>query len=143
MKKKIRTITNSVFATIFLYLVVMPTHVLADYADEPYRLRSFEDYFSNIMIAVWGLSIPYFIFSIVMVGFKYAFAFGDEQKLSGLKTRGGNLVIGFFLVFGGYFVVRMIMSLMNFNDPGGANCFSSPLGGQPIFQFFFPDVCAG
>lgn len=109
---------------------------------EPHRLRSLENMFANAMIVVWALTIPYFIFIIFSIGFQWIFAFGDEQKLQELKSRGGRVIASFALMFGGYIVISTIMKLFLFQDPN--KCFDSPLGKQvPFFKFFFPEVCEG
>lgn len=146
MKRLPQVIKRILLATVvFLFSAQQKVYAAAiDVTTPPHRIKSVEGYVANALVAIWGLSIFYFMLSIAMIGFQYMTAFGDEQKISQAKKKGGNVVIAFVLVFGGYFFVRMIMELVLFQDPN--DCFQSPLGGSdpvPIFQFFFPDVCAG
>ena len=105
------------------------------------RIREVESIFINILIAIWALSIPYFMFVIGSIGAQWMMSFGDEQKLASLKTRAGNVVLSFAMVFGGFLVVKLVISLLGVKDPRGSDCFQSPLGGNPIFQIFFPESC--
>ena len=95
-------------------------------------------------MAAWALSIFYFVFVVIMIGVKWMLSQGDESKLSGIKQRGGNIFLAIFFVFGGYILIRLLMSLLGFNDPSGAKCLNSLLSKQvPFFKFFFPDACSG
>ena len=115
-----------------------PDQLLKDTA--PMRLSAFEDMLANVLIIIWALSIPYFLFTIISIGAKWMISGGDEQKLGVLKTRGGNILLSVGLVFGGYLVIKIIMRLLLFQDPN--SCFKSLLPSQtPFFQFFFSEAC--
>jgi hypothetical protein len=133
---------SSIFVTIFLTSVILLSQVSASgfYGEEPARLSEAQTIVIHALIAVWGLSIFYFIFVVASIGAQWMISMGDEQKLAQLKQRGGNVVIGFAFVFGGYIVVRLVISLLALRSPG--DCFSSPFGNNAIFQFFFPDACS-
>lgn len=130
-----------IYVAIFFFIA--PERVLAAVKvdDAPNRISQFEDIFANVLVAAWALSVPYFIFIVASIGFRYMFAFGDEQKTGELKKKGGSIFFSFALVFGGYFVVRIVMSLLDFKDPSGVDCFTSAVGDVPFFEIFFPDVC--
>lgn len=143
MTKTFKTLKSLLLASMLLLLQI-PHQVLAiDLQDEPMRIRDLESMFINTIIAVWVLSIPYFMFVIGSIGAQWMLSGGDEQKLAGLKKRGGNVALSFALVFGGYIVVKLIISLLGLKSPGGTDCFTSPFGGSAIFQFFFPEACGG
>jgi len=140
MKKVINVVIS--YVNFFLFFICFfPNVVLAvDIEDtEPLRIRQLESIFMNVLIAIWALSIPYFMFVIGSIGFKWMTSFGDEQKVAALKTRAGNVVLSFAMVFGGFLVVKIIIGLLGFRDPN--DCFKSQLGGNPIFQIFFPEAC--
>lgn len=128
-----------------LYLACLASKARADdnliYSDTPPRLRDFEWIFGNIVIAIWALSIPFFIFMVLSIGFQYMFSFGDENKTAAIKQKGTRLVVSMVLLFGGYIVIRLVMSLLVFKDPG--DCFKTNLSDSPMFKFFFPGVCTG
>ena len=139
MKKLLNSIKLS-----FVSLVVTPVFLkkgvlAADPDAAPLHIREAESWVVNGLIAIWSLSILYFIFLVISIGAQWMIAMGDEQKLASLKKRGGNIVLAFFLVFGGYIVVRLLISLLVLQDPN--SCFTSPFGDVATFQFFFPGVC--
>jgi hypothetical protein len=110
-----------------------------DESDPPLRIKQLESIFVNVIIAAWALSIPYFIFVVISIGGQWMLSGGDEQKLASLKTKGKNIIFSFALVFGGYLIVKLVMSLIGLRDPN--SCFTSPMGGNAMFQFFFPEAC--
>lgn len=134
MKKKIIGLVNFMV----LFPLVFTNQVMA-YVDEPIRLREAESYVVNGVIAIWALSIPYFMYIVGRIGFEKMLSAGDEQKNAALKTRGGNFFLSFGMVFGGYIFVRLLISLLGLTSP--ASCFTSPMGDTAIFQFFFPTAC--
>lgn len=110
-------------------------------SDEPRRLREAESLLANVLVALWALSIPYFIFVIISIGAQWMVSAGDENKLAVIKKRGGNVFLSFALVFGGYLVVRLVMSLVIFRDPNTCFDAAGSLENSPFFQFFFPNAC--
>jgi hypothetical protein len=140
MKRKIYKFLFTVFISSWIFLSYFGASVLAlTEEDEPFRIRDFESIVVNILIAIWALSIPYFMFVIISIGASWMLSGGDEQKLGSLKTRAGNVMLSFFLLFGGYLIVKIVISFLGLKDPN--DCFKSPLGGSPIFQFFFKEAC--
>jgi hypothetical protein len=147
MRKTLRTGILNSFIFSSLFLTWFATSVSAQVTDEdapPLRLQSAETIFINVLIAIWSLSIPYFIFVIIQIGFEWMTSAGDEQKMASLKTRGKNVFFSFGLVFGGYLGVKLLMSLLGLKSPetSGGKCFTSPLDDNAIFQFFFPEACS-
>ncbi len=139
MKKRLKILLK-IFVFSTLFLTQFTGAVFAQLEEsEPMRIREVESIFINVLIAIWALSIPYFMFVIGSIGAKWMVSFGDEQKLAALKTRAGNVVLSFVMVFGGFLVVKLVISLLGVKDPN--DCFNSPLGGNPIFQVFFPESC--
>lgn len=139
--KKLVTKTNGFLIGAWVFASQMGQKVLADdlaTSDQPARLRSAQAMFAKVLTAVWALSILYFIFVIISIGARYMVSAGDENTQAILKKRGGNLVLSFILVFGGYLVVKLIISLLGFKDPG--ECFGGGID-TPFFQFFFPELC--
>lgn len=142
MKKHLKILLNIfIFSTLFLTQFASAAYAQLE-ESEPMRIRDIESIFINVIIAIWALSIPYFMFVIGSIGAKWMLSFGDEQKLASLKTRAGNVVLSFAMVFGGFLVVKLVISLLGVKDPRGSDCFQSPLGGNPIFQIFFPESCS-
>ncbi|MBN2015415.1 hypothetical protein JW766_01145 [Candidatus Dojkabacteria bacterium] len=141
MKKAKKIIMT--FATGFtVFLTQINTKVFAaDIYAEPMRLREAESIFVNVIIAIWVLSIPYFMFVVGSIGVQWMLSGGDEQKLTELKTRGKNVVFSFALVFGGYLAVRLVMSLLGLRDPNKCFDAAAGMGDSPVFQFFFPGAC--
>lgn len=139
MSKPVKILLN-IFIFSSLFLTQFTSIVFAQLEEsEPMRIREVESIFINVLIAIWALSIPYFMFVIGSIGAKWMLSFGDEQKLAAIKTRAGNVVLSFAMVFGGFLVVKLIISLLGVKDPN--DCFQTPLGGNPIFQVFFPSAC--
>lgn len=138
MKHQLRKVIQVCAVVPVIFFRVFNTAVLAIQKD-PHRIREVEDWVANGILILWSLSIPYFLFTIITVGFQYMTAFGDEQKLAQIKTKGGNIMIGFALVFGGYFVVRIVLDIVMFKNPD--QCFSTPIT-SPFFQIFFPSSCS-
>ncbi len=148
MKDLIRSINKTfiqviVYLTLFMFFMPSQAVFAVDTDAEPMRLREFEDIFIHALIAIWALCIPYFMFVVGSIGFQWMVSGGDEQKLAGLKKRGGNVALSFAMVFGGYLVVRLVISLLGLKSPAGEDCFASPFGNSAIFQFFFPEACSG
>ncbi|MBU0975516.1 MAG: hypothetical protein ABIE03_07810 [Patescibacteria group bacterium] len=142
---KIKNLLRGLFLVpLTLVLKISGVKAAGTIKDEPYRLQELEVIFIDALLALWALSIPYFIFTVIYIGAQWMLAFGDEQKLAGLKKRGGNVAIAFGLVFGGYIFVRVMIILLALQDPG--NCFTTgfdQFDNMAIFKFFFPGVCTG
>ncbi|MFC1780496.1 hypothetical protein ACFLY9_02280 [Patescibacteria group bacterium] len=135
--KKLKNILQTSLVSLWLY--VNSISVAFAVPDEPLRLQQAESIFVNVIIAAWALSIPFFIFVVISIGGQWMLSAGDEQKLASLKTKGKNVILSFALVFGGYLIVKLVMSLIGLRDPD--SCFTSPIGGNAMFQFFFPEAC--
>jgi len=116
LNKKISKFLLIIFVSFFTFFNRFSSIVFAQNnlttSDTPPRLRESESVFVTAIVGMWALTIPYFIFNIVYIGFLYMFSFGDEQKAQSVKSRGTNLVVSVGLTFGGYIVVRVLMQIM-------------------------------
>ena len=129
--------------SVLLYVSMFKVNVLAmSPSAEPARIRDVEKMVVGGLAVVWALTIPYFMFVVGAIGFQLMMSLGDETKQASLKTRGGNFVLSFVMVFGGYLVVKLVMSLLGFKNPGATDCFGPPVT-NPFFQIFFPEICTG
>lgn len=144
MSKKIKQLLGIV--TAFLtWGLKLKNRVMATLIEdtEPARIREAEKIFANVIIAIWALSIPYFIFVVASIGVQYMLSFGDEQKAASVKKKGGNLFVGAGILFGGFLVVKLVISLLGFRAPDKADCFADGRDiTDPFFQIFFPELCS-
>jgi len=136
--KRIGVFFFMIFSNLFLYTQKVFADDLID-SDKPARLSDSRDIFVNVMIAIWALAIPYFIYNVIYIGAQWMLSQGDQGKLTQVKQRGGKIFFSVFLVFGGYLIVRLLIILLDINHP--AHCFNSPFGEVPMFEFFFARVC--
>lgn len=140
-RKSVKIFTCFITLLVFSFLskisVKATTQLNVVGADMP-RLKSLETIFLNIMVAIWALSIPYFLFNIVYIGFLYMTSMGDETKAASAKGRGGKLVLSAIILFGGWLVVNFLMNILNLK---GGECLDGTPVTEPFFRFFFTSAC--
>ncbi len=149
---KIKKLFLQIFTSLGLFLFALNSKAFAQakpiQQTEPARVRDVETIFAQSLSVLWALSIPYFMYMLIMIGARWMLSFGDETKQGELKKRGGNFVLSMVMVFGGYLVVKMIISLLGFKNPDpsapGKSCFDDGTDvSDPFFQVFFPEICKG
>ena len=123
-------------AFIFLYSPIAARSALVD--EEMPRLRDTETIIANALIALWALSIPYFLFNVVYIGFLYMTSMGDETKAQTAKQRGGRIILSFAIVFGGWIIVKFLIEILQLK--GAGNCMDTVLP-DPMIKFFFENPC--
>jgi hypothetical protein len=141
MKKFLKRIASS-FLVILSYPFLYHNNISAKdlvHGDEPARLYDARDIFVNVLIALWAIAIPYFMYNVMYIGGQWMLSQGDQTKLTQVKQRGGRIFLSAFLVFGGYLIVRLLMILLDLNRP--ETCFDTPFRDVPMFEFFYPKVC--
>lgn len=150
MKKAVISICITLSLTIAL-LVSLSLPVLAQGGDsgfldscrigeisedcKPPTLQQFEFLFVNLLVTAWALGgllwVGYFI-NIARLYYT-----GDTNKIEEAKKRFGKWVLGFALYYLSWVIVGNVLSVM---ITPTSDCYSE-FAGNPMFRFFFAEVC--
>lgn len=108
---------------------------LASY--KPPKLQQLEVWFVRIVYAIWALVASLSFLLLVYLGYQYLISQGDVTKITVIRKRIVNYIIGFALVFLAVPILTTTFRLMGINEE--VDCYDEI--NMPAFQFFFRDLC--
>lgn len=101
----------------------------------PPTLQHFEFLFANLIVTAWALGglvwMGYFI-NIARLYFT-----NDMNKIEEAKKKFGKWVLGFALYYLSWVIVGNVLSVM----VGTSSSCYAEFSGNPVFRFFFAEVC--
>lgn|GEM_PF-589750 len=90
------------------------------------QIRCLNVFATNIIAAVLYFSGAALIVIIIIAGYKYLSSRGDEKKLESAKMTLIYAVIGIFLIFFAFAIVKLIIYIVS---PTASTCFLGGIGG--------------
>lgn len=102
----------------------------------PAKLQQIEIWFFRIIYIVWAAVASLSFFYLVLLGYRYIITRGDVTKITEIRQKIVNYLIGLALVFLSVPILTTIFNLLGINDD--VPCYSVDV---PGFRFFFGDVC--
>ncbi len=150
MKKSIFSILITVLMSLsFLAVRVVP--VLAQGGDtgfvincpidsieedcRPPTLQQFEFIFANLIVLAWALGG--FVWLGYFINIARLYYTSDPNKIEEAKKRFGRWILGFALYYLSWVIVGNVLAVMVGTS---SDCFAE-FSGNPVFRFFFADVC--
>jgi hypothetical protein len=103
---------------------------------KPPTFQQIEVWFVRILYAVWGLVVSLSFLFLVKLGYDYMISRGDVTKITEIRKRIVNYVIGFALVFLSVPILTTVFRLLGVND--SVQCYNVNM---PGFQFFYTSLC--
>ncbi len=103
---------------------------------KPPALQQIEVWFVRILYAIWGLVASLSFLLVVKMGFDYLISRGDPTKITEVRKRIINYLIGFALVFLAVPILTTVFRLLGINE--SAQCYNVNM---PGFQFFYGSLC--
>lgn len=103
---------------------------------KPPAFQQIEVWFVRILYAVWGLVVSLSFLFLVKLGYDYIISRGDVTKITEIRKRIVNYVIGFALVFLSVPILTTVFRLLGVND--SVQCYNVNM---PGFQFFYTSLC--
>ncbi len=102
----------------------------------PYTLQLLEIWFVRILYVVWGLIASLSFLLVMKLGYDYILTRGDVTKITAIRQRIINFIIGFALIFLAIPILASLFRLLGINKD--VDCYNVNM---PGFQFFFTDLC--
>ena len=98
------------FATASLFALTVAQTALAQGSDlqAPYKFRSVQELVIGLMRAIVLLALPVIALFIVIAGFKFVAAQGNENKISEAKDNLKYVVYGTVLILGAWVIATLI-----------------------------------
>lgn len=150
MKKNILTICVTILLTLFIagirvvpvvaqggdtgFLKNCPIDNISDDCRPP-TLQQFEFLFVNLIVAAWALGG--FLWMGYFINIARLYFTDDTNKIEDAKKRFGKWILGFALYYLSWVIVGNVLSVMVGTD---SNCYAE-FSGNPVFRFFFAEVC--
>ncbi|MEP7103842.1 MAG: pilin [Candidatus Dojkabacteria bacterium] len=109
---------------------------------KPPALQELEVLFVRVVYAIWAIVATFSFLLLVYLGYQYLISRGDVTKITEIRKRILNYIIGFMLVFLAVPILVTIFKLLGVNNQ--VKCYQGLTGGNNIgigFQFFFTDLC--
>ncbi len=103
----------------------------------PPKLQQAEVWFVRVVYIVWGLVGSFSFLMLVYLGYQYTITRGDVTKITAIRQRIINYVLGFILVFTAIPILTTFFRVLGLN--GDVKCYQFDT--LPRFQFFFPELC--
>ncbi len=103
---------------------------------KPPALQQIEVWFVRILYAVWGLVASLSFLFLVKLGYEYTISRGDPTKITEVRKKIVNYLIGFALVFLAVPILTTVFRLLGVNT--NAQCYNVSM---PGFQFFYSSLC--
>lgn len=150
MKKNILTICVTILMTLFIvgtrmmpvmaqggdsgFLRDCPIDSISDDCRPP-TLQQFEFLFVNLIVAAWALGG--FLWMGYFINIARLYFTNDTNKIEDAKKRFGKWVLGFALYYLSWVIVGNVLSVMVGTH---SDCYAE-FSGNPVFRFFFAEVC--
>lgn len=109
---------------------------------KPPAFQALEILFVRVVYAIWALVATFSFLLLVYLGYQYLISRGDVTKITEIRKRILNYIIGFALVFLAVPILTTIFKLLGVNDQ--VQCYQGLSGSNNVgiaFQFFFTDLC--
>ncbi len=103
----------------------------------PPKLQQIEIWFVRVIYVIWALVGSLSFLFLVSLGYQYMLTKGDVTKITAIRQRVINYVIGLVLVFAALPILTTFFRVLGVN--GQVQCYQFDT--LPRFQFFFPELC--
>lgn len=103
---------------------------------KPPAFQQLEVWFVRILYAIWGLVASLSFLFLVKLGYEYIISRGDPTKITEVRKKIVNFIIGFALVFLAIPILTTVFRLLGINT--NAQCYNVNM---PGFQFFYTSLC--
>lgn len=104
---------------------------------KPPKLQQAEIWFVRVVYIIWGIIGSFSFLMLVYLGYQYTITRGDVTKITAIRQRIINFVLGFILVFTAIPILTTFFRVLGLN--GDIQCYKFDT--LPRFQFFFPELC--
>lgn len=126
--------TNSGYTPVGFDCEAGQTKIIAQL--KPPALQQIEVWFVRILYAIWGLVASLSFLFLVKLGYEYIISRGDPTKITEVRKKIVNYIIGFALVFLAVPILTTVFRLLGINT--NAQCYNVNM---PGFQFFYSSLC--
>ena len=103
---------------------------------KPPALQQIEVWFVRILYAIWALVASLSFLMLVYLGYQYLITRGDVTKITEIRKRIVNYIIGFALVFLAVPILTTVFRLLGIDT--SVQCYNVQM---PGFQFFYATLC--
>jgi len=103
---------------------------------KPPALQQIEVWFVRILYSIWGLVASLSFLFLVKLGYEYIISRGDPTKITEVRKKIVNYLIGFALVFLAVPILTTVFRFLGINT--NAQCYNVSM---PGFQFFYSSLC--